>query len=105
MKCFVLTKRKLAAAALILILCGTGIVVAALFGSCGDREEVRKAAAAAERKIPIYSVETKEKKIAISFDAAWGNEQTEDLIRILDTYGVKTTFFVVGEWRKNTPNR
>ncbi len=26
------------------------------------------------RKLPIYCVETDEKKIALSFDAAWGNE-------------------------------
>ena len=25
------------------------------------------------RELPIYSVETNEKKIALSFDAAWGN--------------------------------
>ena len=103
MKCFVLTKRKLAAAALLLILCGAGIMIAAVCGSCGNQEETRKTAVNAERKIPIYSVETKEKKIAVSFDAAWGNEQTEDLIRILDSYGVKTTFFVVGEWAEKYP--
>jgi hypothetical protein len=26
-----------------------------------------------QRRLPIYSVETKDKKIAISFDAAWGD--------------------------------
>lgn len=25
------------------------------------------------RELPIYSVETEEKKVALSFDAAWGN--------------------------------
>ena len=25
------------------------------------------------RELPIYSVETDEKKVALSFDAAWGN--------------------------------
>ena len=31
--------------------------------------------AKSERKLPIYCVETEEKKIAISFDAAWGNNK------------------------------
>ena len=31
--------------------------------------------AKAERKLPIYSVSSDEKKIAISFDAAWGNNK------------------------------
>ena len=35
------------------------------------------------RKLPIYCVETEKKQIAISFDAAWGNDDTEQLINIL----------------------
>ena len=61
--------------------------------------------ASTQRKVPIYSVATDEKKIAISFDAAWGNEQTQELIDILARYNVKTTFFVVGDWQRNFRNR
>lgn len=50
------------------------------------------------RELPIYSVETDEKKIAISFDAAWGIEYTEDILRILRERDIKTTFFLVGFW-------
>jgi len=60
-------------------------------------------AAAEPRDIPIYSVETEEKKVAISFDAAWGNEQTGELLDILDRYDVKATFFLVGQWVDNYP--
>lgn len=56
------------------------------------------------RKIPIYSVETNEKVIAISFDAAWGMEHTENILNILDNYNVKTTFFLVGFWIDKYPN-
>ena len=49
-----------------------------------------------ERLLPIYSVGTEKKQIAISFDAAWGNDDTETLIDILGRYKVKATFFVVG---------
>ncbi len=55
------------------------------------------------RKIPIYSVGTDEKKLAISFDAAWGNEHTGPILDILDQYGVKTTFFLVDFWAKKYP--
>lgn len=37
-------------------------------------------------------------------DAAWGNEQTEQLLEILDKYKVKSTFFLVGDWVKNYPD-
>ncbi len=54
--------------------------------------------------LPIYSVDKGEEKIcAISFDAAWGNEDTEELIKILNDYDVKTTFFVVGSWVDKYP--
>ncbi len=61
-------------------------------------------ASAPKRALPIYRVQTDEKKIAISFDAAWGNEQTQPLIDILKQYNVKTTFFVVGAWVDKYPD-
>ena len=60
-------------------------------------------ASAAQRKLPIYSVQRDDKTIAISFDAAWGNEDTQTLIDILERYQVKTTFFVVGDWVDRYP--
>ena len=59
--------------------------------------------AAATRQLPIYSVERSQKLCAISFDAAWGNEDIQTLIDILEKYNVKTTFFVVGDWAEKYP--
>ena len=56
------------------------------------------------REIPIYYVGTEEKVCAISFDAAWGNEQTEQLLNILDEYHVHTTFFLVKQWVDEYPD-
>ena len=56
-----------------------------------------------ERKLPIYCVETDKKQVAISFDAAWGNDDTEQLIKILKEYDVPATFFVVGAWVDKYP--
>lgn len=60
-------------------------------------------AAGQERLLPVYSVGTEEKKIAISFDAAWGREHTLPILDILDQYGVKTTFFLVEFWAADYP--
>ena len=62
------------------------------------------ATVSAERKIPVYCVDTQEKVCAISFDAAWGNEQTEELLDILDKYDVKATFFLVKQWVDDYPD-
>ena len=56
-----------------------------------------------ERILPIYSVETDEKVVAISFDAAWGNEYTDDILKILDEYDARATFFLVGFWIDEYP--
>ena len=59
--------------------------------------------AASKRDLPVYCVQRDDKLVSISFDAAWGNEDTQTLIDILDSYGVRTTFFVVGDWVDKYP--
>ena len=55
-------------------------------------------AAAIERKIPVYCTDRPGKVVSLTFDAAWGNEDTQTLIDIFAKYGIHVTFFVVGEW-------
>ena len=55
------------------------------------------------RKVPIYSVETGEKKVAITFDAAWGADKTEGIIEILKEHHANATFFLVGFWVEDYP--
>lgn len=55
------------------------------------------------RKLPIYSVQTDEKKIAITFDAAWTNQDTQQLIEILKKHNAKATLFIVGDWAEKFP--
>lgn len=50
------------------------------------------------RKLPIYYVGTEEKKISLTFDMSWGNDNTKKLLDILDKYNIKATFFLVGGW-------
>ena len=35
------------------------------------------------RLVPIYNVETDEKVVALSYDAAWGADKTEDILTVL----------------------
>ena len=56
------------------------------------------------RELPIYCVETKEPKIALTFDAAWGNEDTEKILEVLKKHDVRVTFFMTGGWVENYPD-
>ena len=58
---------------------------------------------ASNRLLPIYCVERDNKAVSLTFDAAWGNEDTQLLIDILEKYNVKATFFVVGDWVDKYP--
>lgn len=51
-----------------------------------------------KRKIPVYSVETSEKVVALTFDAAWGADKTRSIISLLKEYDATGTFFLVGFW-------
>lgn len=56
------------------------------------------------KELPIYCVDTPKKQVAISFDAAWGNEDTKKLLEILKKNEVKTTFFMTGGWVSSYPD-
>ena len=58
---------------------------------------------ASERRIPVYSVERGDNKISITFDVAWENSNTQQLIDILDEYDARATFFVTGDWCDRYP--
>ncbi len=56
------------------------------------------------KKMPIYCVDTEEKKVAITFDTTWGESNTMELLDILDKYDAKATFFVIGLWADDFPD-
>lgn len=94
MKIYVLRRGRWAAA-------GCLLVAAAMFWVVSHPAAV--GAAAVQRELPIYYVQSEEKKVALSFDAAWGNEDTEELISILNSAGIHATFFLVGDWVEKYP--
>ncbi len=58
----------------------------------------------ATRELPIYYVKTEEKKVAISFDCAWGVDYTDKLLSAMEDEQVKCTFFTVEFWAKKYPD-
>ena len=56
------------------------------------------------RELPVYCVQTDQKKIALTFDAAWGNEDTEQILSILEKNQIHATFFMTGGWVDSYPD-
>ncbi len=86
----------------ILYAAGLVVAVALIFLISGTPAFV--STAAATRQLPIYCVQRDDPCVSLTFDAAWGNEDTQLLIDILGNYGVKATFFVVGSWVDKYPD-
>ncbi len=91
----VLLKKK----ALILAL----VIVTLLIAVFGGGFAVKSAFTTEKRLLPIYSVKTDDKKIAISFDCAWGTDYTDTLLSIMEEENVKCTFFTVQFWTEKYP--
>ncbi len=56
------------------------------------------------RKLPIYAVQTEEKVVALSFDAAWGDDKTEGILETLARYDIRANYFVVSFWAEKYPD-
>ena len=75
-----------------------------LAGLVGAQHGIPTSSTVGDRELPIYCVETDEPKIALTFDAAWGNEDTEQIMEILKKHNVKVTFFMTGGWVEKYPD-
>ena len=92
------TSRKKLLRTIIIILAalaGAGLIIAAVMSSMR--------VSAATRKLPIYSVSRGDNKIALTFDCAWGNSNTDLLLQLLKDADAKATFFVTGEFCDKYP--
>ena len=93
-----MTKRRLlrVITLLLVLITGAAIGIFAVLSSVNTRAE--------SVKTPIYCVDRADNKISVTFDCAWENSNTDQLISILEQAGVKATFFVTGEFCDKYPD-
>lgn len=86
------------------MLFGAAVILFLLFASRITEKAAAYASANLERKLPIYCVQTDRPQVSVSFDAAWGADDTDELLRILSENNVKATFFLCGYWVEKYPD-
>ena len=59
---------------------------------------------AGNRNLPVYSVERNDKKVSVTFNCAWNDEDINSILATLDKYNIKATFFIVGDWAEKFPD-
>lgn len=59
--------------------------------------------APASKQLPVYSVDTKEKKIALTMNCAWNADDIDSILDTLSKNKIHITFFMVGDWVDKYP--
>ena len=77
-------------------------VVLLIFLANIDKNDVIQTSAL-EKNLPIYNVQTEEKKIAFTMNCAWNADDIDSILETLRANNVKITFFIVGEWADKYP--
>ncbi|MDR0426247.1 MAG: polysaccharide deacetylase family protein [Clostridiales bacterium] len=99
MKFLLLKKRALAKGLAALLILSASVMAVALTGAAGVHAE------RTTRKLPIYAVQTEEKKVALSFDASWGADKTDSILAMMAEHDIRATFFSVGMWAEKYPDK
>ena len=61
-------------------------------------------ASQATKLLPIYNVQTEEKKVAFTMNCAWNADDIDSILKTLQESNVKITFFMVGDWIQKYPD-
>lgn len=75
----------------------TSLLMAVLFGYA-ERDAITAFSEGAQAPQAIYKVDTKEKKIALTFDISWGETRAEPILDILKQKNAKATIFLSSSW-------
>jgi len=83
------------------------VLVLFLFASTFKQNTIKetiKTSAGTSKLLPIYSVDTKENKVALTINCAWNAEDIDLILETLAKNEVKATFFMVGDWVSKFPD-
>lgn len=62
------------------------------------KSQVVQTSISGTKEVPIYSVKTAEKKVALTINCAWNDSDIDLILETLKNNNVQATFFMVGEW-------
>lgn len=97
---FVLNKQKIIAYGVSVL---TVLLLFCFASGMNGEQEVIETSVNNEKLLPIYNVETKENKIALTMNCAWNADDIDKILDVLKENNVKITFFVVGKWADKYP--
>ena len=97
MKVFVFTKK-------MMFIYAAAALAAIMIFAAGKGAYTAITASSTPKELPIYCVDTDKKEIALTFDAAWEDTDTDEIIETLKKNDAKASFFMVGGFIKRFPD-
>lgn len=86
----------------LLVVCGVSLgMLSSIYGVMADG--LWRTVGGTVQPAPIARVAEAGNQVGLSFDVAWGDDQTEEILEVLDIYGVRATFFVTNAWMAAYP--
>lgn len=102
---FVYNKEKIVSVAIALSTVIVLFLISALFKQNNLNNSIQTSSTTTSSKLlPIYSVDTKENKVALTINCAWNAEDIDLILQTLSENQVKATFFIVGDWASKFPD-
>ena len=84
------------------------ITVVVLFGVASNIKNKNKdtiqTSTNVQKYLPIYNVQTEEKKVAFTMNCAWNADDIDSILKTLEENNTKITFFMVGDWIDKFPD-
>jgi len=96
---FVINKEKIYS---FIVALSTVVILFLIAMSFNTGDSIHTSAKVSE-KLPIYNVETTEKKVAFTMNAAWNADDIDKILEVLNKTNSKITFFIVGDWVDKYP--
>ena len=82
----------------------TVVLLFCIAGTLTGEKETIATSSTNEKYLPIYKVQTEEKKVALTMNCAWNADDIDKILEVLEENNIKITFFMVGDWVEKYPD-
>ena len=97
---FVLEKQKIYA---YLVSVVTVVLLFCVASNVKDNNTIQTSSTTNQKLLPIYNVQTDEKKVAFTMNCAWNDDDIDTILETLKNNNINITFFMVGDWIEKYP--
>ena len=81
----------------------TVVILFCIAGTLRNNNEAIQTSSVNDKLLPIYNVQTEEKKVAFTMNCAWNADDIDQTLEVLKQNNTKITFFMVGDWIDKFP--